>query len=244
MRWMRFLPLSLIGACSMNSPTTTSTCPESISQFCATTTCAPTLASAATIDCANGDSSRILIATAPCHGMIEIVIAGVDTGTDHYYDATTGKLVAIVDFNANFGGHTSCIAGPASFDAPTDCNGPFVALCAPPPDGGSAGADQSPPGVSCGSGKEVFPTFDKQCASTSDCALGIHQIDCCGSHLEIGFNASEVGAFQADEKACESMLPLCECDARETIAEDGKSPSAGHPIVVTCDAGRCMTSVP
>src|SRR5204863_9405565 len=41
-------------------------------------------------------------------------------------------------------------------------------------------------GVQCGGASGVFPTFDKTCSVPDDCAIGIHQTNCCVATLAIG----------------------------------------------------------
>jgi hypothetical protein len=100
---------------------------------------------------------------------------------------------------------------------------------------GGAGA------IDCAHG--VFPAFDKACTVYSECAVEIHQIDCCGSTAAIGVAASESAAFQAAEKACDAMYPGCGCAGRGPVAEDGKLGTAGQ-IQVACTMGKCTTFVP
>ena len=98
-------------------------------------------------------------------------------------------------------------------------------------------------GVQCGGASGVFPTFDKACSVPDDCAIGIHQTNCCGATLAIGMAKGELTRFAADEKVCVDQYPPCACPATPTAAEDGHTPVGGQSIVVDCASSRCMTSV-
>jgi hypothetical protein len=50
-----------------------------------------------------------------------LMTSGVDTGTSAYYSVADGKLVALVDYSANFGGSRSCVASNAAIFTPPDC---------------------------------------------------------------------------------------------------------------------------
>jgi hypothetical protein len=88
----------------------------------------------------------------------------------------------------------------------------------------------------------TFPTFSKACRGDGECAIGVHQINCCGSQKAIGMNRGEVPRFEAAEKLCRSQYPRCGCPTLPTVAEDGRSEIQGS-ILVRCDAGACMTYV-
>ena len=97
--------------------------------------------------------------------------------------------------------------------------------------------------VMCSGSNISFPTFDKTCTSPADCAIGIHQTNCCGATLAIGMTKAEQARFAADEKICIDQYPLCGCPAIPTITEDGQSADPGKMIVVECQSNRCMTTV-
>lgn len=80
----------------------------------------------------------------------------------------------------------------------------------------------------------------KTCTVDTDCAIGVHQINCCGTSVALGIAASQASAFAADEAACAASYPACGCAAQQTKAEDGNS----GDIQVKCDAGQCKTYVP
>jgi hypothetical protein len=95
---------------------------------------------------------------------------------------------------------------------------------------------------SCATG-QGFPTFDKACTNTQSCSFGLHQTNCCGSQVAVGFNHSEHDAFTTAEMAWDATCPACGCAAAPLMAEDGKSCTM-QMITSTCDNGMCMTHCP
>jgi hypothetical protein len=112
--------------------------------------------------------------------------------------------------------------------------------------GGSSGTGGAAPAVDCStSGENYFPSFSKACAVPADCAIGFHQINCCGTQQAIGIAASEQAAFAAAEATCASQYPGCGCAGGPTTAEDGKAADMGNAqIQVACTGGACTTFVP
>jgi hypothetical protein len=100
-------------------------------------------------------------------------------------------------------------------------------------------SDDTP--VRCGVRAYNFPSYDKTCTAASDCAIGVHQTDCCGSTLAIGMMKAELARFTADEQECEAQYPRCACSETVT-AEDGNNAS-GKTVAVRCEAGSCMTAI-
>jgi hypothetical protein len=98
-------------------------------------------------------------------------------------------------------------------------------------------------GVMCTGPNGVFPAFDKTCTIADDCAMGIHQTNCCGATQAIGMTKAELTRFTAAEKVCVDQYPQCECPTTPTEAEDGHTPVGGQAIVVECQSRRCMTTV-
>jgi hypothetical protein len=100
----------------------------------------------------------------------------------------------------------------------------------------------------CGAGG-VWPSFNKACQIDSDCAVGIHQSDCCGTDQAIGINTAEQMSFAQDEAICVTQWPACGCPSRGIIAEDGMSTVDQTHVHVHCVpgqttmAGSCETFV-
>ncbi|MSP60993.1 MAG: hypothetical protein EXR72_11740 [Myxococcales bacterium] len=126
---------------------------------------------------------------------------------------------------------------------PPGSDGYAAVDAATPPIDAAAARDQALQ-VSCGAGgASTFPEFDRACAAAQDCFIALHQINCCGSLAALGLSGKEKGRFEAAEKICEAQYPGCGCASQPTVADDGKSESQGHPIAVSCVAGKCRTSV-
>lgn len=133
----------------------------------------------------------------------------------------------------------SCLAGGAVACTERACL---------PSDGGTSG-DASVPSdgggdvVMCTASPVVFPSFDKTCTSDSQCSFGLHQTNCCGSLLAIGWNVAESARFAADEKLCRTQYPPCACPAAPTKTEDGQTWDGVKTIVATCTAKGCQTTL-
>lgn len=105
---------------------------------------------------------------------------------------------------------------------------------------GSTGNGSGPPEMTTGGGEimcalDQFPKFDKQCAVPEDCAAVLHQVDCCGSLVALGFNKGELPEFEAAEAFC-AIEPICDCAPQPTVSEDGE---AGEQFVPACVEGVC-----
>jgi hypothetical protein len=116
----------------------------------------------------------------------------------------------------------------------------------PAGDAGAGGPD-APTGavleLSCPVDMSSFPVFARDCAAPSDCAIALHQIDCCGTMAAHGIRADQVAAFNTAELACEAMFPGCGCASQPTQAEDGDNETMGT-ILVGCEGSVCLTYVP
>jgi hypothetical protein len=118
------------------------------------------------------------------------------------------------------------------------CSSGGAAMCSP--QGGLNPASDGCDAIACGVTDTQFPTFDKTCTTAADCAIGVHQTDCCGSTIAIGLARVDQVRFAADEQVCAADFPKCACPERAT-AEDGQS-TLGKAVVVACQASRCMTA--
>jgi hypothetical protein len=92
-----------------------------------------------------------------------------------------------------------------------------------------------------------FPTFDNGCTSTQNCSFGLHQVNCCGTLIAIGFNHAYRSAFDSAEATWRQACPAnCSCDPGPTQADDGSFGNA-QDVAVRCDwsqgssVGRCLT---
>jgi hypothetical protein len=102
-----------------------------------------------------------------------------------------------------------------------------------PPDAGL------PPAHICSfaDGSADFPLFDKCCASSDDCAIGVYEFSCCGDTLALGLNKSQTQPFQA--AVSQWMCAACGCAGRGMHTEDGEGGVADAGV--RCDRGWCMT---
>lgn len=102
-------------------------------------------------------------------------------------------------------------------------------------------------GINCSeTGTYSFPTFDRACSTASDCAIGIHQVNCCGTLDATGIASTASASFAAAEATCDAMYPGCGCAEEPTMTDDGGTVPAGSGasgIVVECVMGVCTTSV-
>lgn len=97
--------------------------------------------------------------------------------------------------------------------------------------------------VMCATAPIVFPSFDKTCSDSSQCSFGLHQVNCCGSQLALGFHVAESARFAAAEKQCRGQYPPCACPAAPTKTEDGQTWDGVRTIIATCTAKGCMTTL-
>lgn len=82
------------------------------------------------------------------------------------------------------------------------------------------------------------------CSSDDDCRIGLHQINCCGTHYAVGFKASEEAAFDSMEAVCAASYPRCRCAVGPTGTDSGETvvPGESDAIQVAC-VSRGPTSV-
>ena len=100
-----------------------------------------------------------------------------------------------------------------------------------------------PDQVMCAADRLVFPVYVKQCATVDDCAMVIHQTDCCGNMAALGIDKDEVPAFDAAEALCQSQYPECACPTMGFVAEDGAVVQTVEAIDLVCVEGACKTVV-
>lgn len=87
----------------------------------------------------------------------------------------------------------------------------------------------------------VFPDFNRFCLQTSDCRVGLHQTDCCGSQRALGLSTADKPLFDAAEVTCRSQWPACGCPSRGIVADDGKTVTAQDGVGFRCDHNQCTT---
>jgi hypothetical protein len=101
--------------------------------------------------------------------------------------------------------------------------------------------------IACVDGSGNMPTSLKTCTSNADCAMRTRRSDCCGSELLVGVRADVADAFASCEAERQKELPVCDCLAQPTRAEDGREIS-GFTAKVRCadftgSGGICKTYV-
>ena len=150
-------------------------------------------------------------------------------------------------------GDTVEVGGPQSSKDDGGC--PSTAQCVPNDGGVADAAVTSVTGVvSCPYGEQadaaVTQTYDKECKTASDCAIGKHLHDPCGTYAFLGTRTSENARFARDGGVCgneaSDAQTLCESPPGPPLADDGTVSgfSDGHDIIVACASGRCTTTAP
>ncbi len=90
-------------------------------------------------------------------------------------------------------------------------------------------------------------TLDRLCSVDGDCAVGIHQTDCCGNTFAIGFNKTERTKFDSSEPTCDASYPGCGRPQGPTRTDSGETASETMTIHVGCIASgptkACRTYV-
>lgn len=107
------------------------------------------------------------------------------------------------------------------------------------PDAGPEVVTSETGGPKCGD-STTFPSFDKGCTTDVNCSFGLHQTDCCGSQVAVGFNHGFKASFDAAESTWRMTCPACDCAPAPTKVDDGKT---GDAIGVKCSSGICQTYV-
>jgi hypothetical protein len=97
--------------------------------------------------------------------------------------------------------------------------------------------------VQCYVTDTVFPSFDMACQVDTDCVVGVHQVNCCGTRHALGINANELARFSDDEAICESEYAACGCADFGIQADDGQRTYEAADIGVVCADGACTTFV-
>ena len=111
-------------------------------------------------------------------------------------------------------------------------------------DGGRADASIDAGDVRCVDTPAVFPKFDAACWDNTWCAIGFHQVDCCGNLFALGMLHPELERFAAAEKICKAQYPGCGCPTGPTTTDTGQTATDVSKIAVECRAGTCTTFVP
>ena len=127
------LPLALVssalffgaGACGQSSPSFQAhdECAQSIDQYCAQSpaTCSRDWSTAKVGGERCIEQGPSVSVAENCGGFNAITLGGDDTSTTSFFNAGDGKLVAVVDESANFGGSRRCAASVFPSFTPPAC---------------------------------------------------------------------------------------------------------------------------
>ena len=88
---------------------------------------------------------------------------------------------------------------------------------------------------------EPFPPFDRRCSGPDECSIGVHQIDCCGTHRALGLAERVRASFSELEVDCRNAMPACDCPPGPTVADDESTAFSDMPAVACID-GICVSS--
>jgi hypothetical protein len=109
--------------------------------------------------------------------------------------------------------------------------------------GGSTGAGGAirAGGGAGGSPCEALLALDRSCASDSDCAVVVHETNCCGGYAWVGVRASLQEQFAILEAQCEDFYPDCGCADWRRSTDDGSRVTSATMVAAACEAGVCRT---
>jgi len=135
-------------------------------------------------------------------------------------------------------------------------------------DGGTGEMDSGPPVTDAGGGGsdaggssdagaggsgpvaaacDYVDTLDDSCTTDADCAVGLHQTDCCGNSVMIGFNTSAQMEYATNESACMMSYPGCGCPAMLPTTDSGETVTDTMEVQAACVARGptqvCLTYV-
>jgi hypothetical protein len=106
-------------------------------------------------------------------------------------------------------------------------------------DGGAADAGRAADaGIPC---RASVPSAFRTCSATSDCAVLVHEISCCGTLHASGIRADEQTRFATAAAACGDSPAVCDCIAAPTVADDNSRADAG-PARAVCIDGLCTST--
>lgn len=133
----------------------------------------------------------------------------------------------------------ACTPGD-KFQAADGCN---TCTCGPSGKKADAACTEMACPIMCGgaAGTTAFPEPADTCVADADCAVVLHQINCCGTQEAWGISASAVPEFEANEAICEAQYPKCGCAMFQATADDGSKGWATEDFVAVCDAGTCKS---
>lgn len=187
-------------------------------------------------------SSRKLLAVAGWWSLLMLLIAahGCGGASANGGNSESHFLHCTSDTDCTAGDR--CISGQCRSTGMNDGGGPHVDG-GPYVDGGphvdEGGADGS---VRC---PADFPSFDKTCGTADDCALALHQTDCCGTMSVLAIAKAGAARFARTETACVSQYGPCGCHPTPAQLDDGTTLQHASEDVsqatVECVQSKCRT---
>lgn len=110
----------------------------------------------------------------------------------------------------------------------------FVAACGEATTRDDAGGPSDAGADAAANACAYVDTIDRSCSSDADCHVGLHQTDCCGNAVMIGFRASEQATYASSESACMASYPGCGCPAMLPTTDSGETVTDTSAVQVAC----------
>ena len=94
--------------------------------------------------------------------------------------------------------------------------------------------DTGAPAADTGSGPCAYvDTLDRGCTTDGDCAIGLHQTNCCGSSVMIGYRSTHT-EVPALESQCMASYPACSCPATLPTTDSGETVTDTGMVHAAC----------
>lgn len=97
----------------------------------------------------------------------------------------------------------------------------------------TASSDAGTSVVDSGAACDYVDGLDRTCSVDTDCAVGLHQTDCCGSSVMIGYRGTQT-TVPAMESACMASYPACGCAAMLPTTDSGETVTDTSLVQVAC----------
>lgn len=106
-----------------------------------------------------------------------------------------------------------------AIDAPPEPDAPVLV--------DAAGADA---GAACG----YVDTIDRGCTTDADCSVGVHQTDCCGNSVMLGYRTTDHLVYTNGESACQASYPGCGCPAGLPVTDSEETVTDTSAVLAAC----------
>jgi hypothetical protein len=98
----------------------------------------------------------------------------------------------------------------------------------------ASATDAGPPTADTGSSACAYvDTLDRSCASDTDCTVGLHQTNCCGSSVMIAYRSTHT-EVPALESQCMASYPACGCPAMLPTTDSGETVTDTSMVHAAC----------